>query len=207
VISLDHGFLFVHIPKTGGNSIQNILRAYADDEVVCREPHQDGLERFELSNPTYGFSKHSPLSEYRAKLRADAYDRLFKFACVRNPWARAVSFYFSPHRGVSAFTRQAFVDFLPTIPPMAQHLSAAADQPTGGILANFDYLMRFETLQQDFDAVCARLGFPAQPLPIRNKSSRGRVEDYYDDGTVELVRQLFADDIALFDYDVPWAGA
>ncbi|MGA0608257.1 sulfotransferase family 2 domain-containing protein [Phenylobacterium sp. VNQ135] len=207
MISLERRFLFVHIPKTGGNSIQNVLRTYSEDEIVCREPHQDGIERFELSNPTYGFSKHSPLAEYAAKLPPDVYGALFKFACVRNPWARAVSFYFSPHRGVTEFTREAFVAFLPTIPPMTQHLRATPDQPAAGIRDNFDYLMRFETLQQDFDVICERLGLPPQPLPTRNRSQRGRVEDYYDAGTVELVRQLFADDIALFGYDVPWAGA
>lgn len=207
MMALSHRFLFVHIPKTGGNSVQNILRAYSEDEIVCREPYQDGVERFELLNPTYGFSKHSPLWEYRAKLPPETYASLFKFACVRNPWERAVSYYFSPHRQVSTFTREAFVEFLPTIPPMIQHLRETPDQPAAGIPGNFDYLMRFETLQGDFDVVCDQLGIPRQALPTRNKSARGRVEDYYDPGTTELVRELFADDIALFGYDIPWAGA
>lgn len=207
MLALARRFLFVHIPKTGGNSIQNILRDYSEDEIVCREPHQDGVERFELNNPTYGFSKHSPLSEYRAKLPPETYRGLFKFACVRNPWERAVSFYFSPHRQVTAFTREAFAEFLATVPPMTHHLRETPDQPATGILANFDYLMRFETLQRDFDVICENLGLPRQTLPTRNKSSRGDVEDYYDAGTIELVRKLFADDIALFGYDVPWAGA
>ena len=39
--------LFLHIPKTAGNSIQNILRDYSEDEIVARGG-QDGLERFEV---------------------------------------------------------------------------------------------------------------------------------------------------------------
>lgn len=33
MISKEHKFIFIHIPKTGGNSIQNILRHYSEDVV------------------------------------------------------------------------------------------------------------------------------------------------------------------------------
>jgi hypothetical protein len=36
LISLRHRFLFVHIPKTAGNSIQSVLRSYYDDELEER---------------------------------------------------------------------------------------------------------------------------------------------------------------------------
>ncbi|THD82044.1 MAG: hypothetical protein E7812_04360 [Phenylobacterium sp.] len=205
MLALDRQFLFVHVPKTGGNSVQNILRAYSEDEIVCLEPYQDGVERFELRNPTYELSKHSPLSDYKTQLPPKVYAGLFKFCCVRNPWERAVSFYFSPHRQVTGFSREAFAACLPTAPAMAHYLREEPDQPISGILANFDYVMRYESLQQDFDAVCDRLQIPRQTLPRRNQSARGAVQDYYDDETVDLVRRLFAEDIELFGYEVPWA--
>jgi hypothetical protein len=202
MLGLSRGFLFIHVPKTGGNSLQNILRAYSDDEIVCRHPIQDGVERFELNNPTWGFTKHSSLEEHRQKLPHELYGQLFKFACVRNPWDRAVSFFFSPHRR-AAFTRAGFIEFLRGMPPMVQSLRERADQPVSDVSGNFDYLMRFETLQQDFDAVCDQLGVPRQVLPVRNRSTRGRTEDYFDDATVELVRTLFAEDIELTGCDAP----
>lgn len=206
MMALSPPFLFVHVPKTGGNSIQNILRRYSDDEIVAKEPYQDGVERFEVRNPTYGFAKHSPLSEYREKLPAETYGRLFKFACVRNPWEWAVSYYFSPHRQVGGFTRDSFVEFLSGAPPMTYFLRERPGQPLSEVLRNFDHLMRYETLQADFDAVCDRLGLARQALPRVNASTRGRVEDYYDEETVELVRNRFAEDVELLGYDVPWAG-
>ena len=39
-------FLFIQITKTAGNSIQNVLKHYYEDEIVCLKPLQDGVERF-----------------------------------------------------------------------------------------------------------------------------------------------------------------
>ena len=68
MISFQKRFLFVHIPKTAGNSIQSVLRDYSEDELVALRGEQDGIERFGLRNPKYKIKKHSTLAEYRAAL-------------------------------------------------------------------------------------------------------------------------------------------
>ena len=51
MISLQKRFLFVHIPKTAGNSIQSVLRNYSEDQLVALGKEQDGIVRFGLRNP------------------------------------------------------------------------------------------------------------------------------------------------------------
>jgi Sulfotransferase family len=108
MLSTDRKFLFVHIPKTGGNSIQNVIRSYFDDQVVCITPYLDGVERFEVRSARFNTHKRSTLADYLREYGSQLFASLFKFTCVRNPWDRAVSFYFSPHRGKVVWEREDF---------------------------------------------------------------------------------------------------
>src|SRR6266481_9804119 len=108
MISFQKGFLFVHIPKTAGNSIQSVLRDYSEDQLVALRKEQDGIERFGLRNPKYRIKKHSTLSEYHDALGDEQFRNLYKCTCVRNPWDRMVSYYFTPRRDGKDWARKAF---------------------------------------------------------------------------------------------------
>ncbi len=98
MISIKKNFIFIHYPKTGGNSIQNILREYSEDKIVKLSNFQDGIERFEVRNDKYDIVKHSTLSHYKKVIEPDIYKKMFKFSTIRNPWDLMISFYFSPHK-------------------------------------------------------------------------------------------------------------
>ena len=99
MLSTAHRFLFIHVPKTGGNSIQNVLAVYSADHLVSTAAHQDGVERFEVRSTRYRTTKHSTLREYEREYDPSLLDGLRTICCVRNPWERCISHFFSPHRG------------------------------------------------------------------------------------------------------------
>ena len=203
MISSSKHFLFIHIPKTGGNSIQNVLMPFADDELVCEAPYQDGIERFELRNGLTNTTKHSSLMEYRNSLPLSVYDGLYKFCCVRNPWERAISFYLSPHRGGVQFRRPDFIEFVKTIPPMVHYLRERPQQGLRDATANFDKIIRFESLSEEFRDVCLNLGIASPHLPHRNRSTRKTVSSYYDDESKDLVAEIFREEVDVFGYEFP----
>src|SRR5438552_8498019 len=108
MISFQKRFLFIHIPKTAGNSIQNVLRDYSEDQLVALRKEQDGIERFGLRNPKYKIKKHSTLIDYKTALGEAQFGPLYKFTCVRNPWDRMVSLYFTPTQSTAAWDRKKF---------------------------------------------------------------------------------------------------
>jgi hypothetical protein len=200
MISLKHNFLYVHIPKTAGNSVQNILQQYSEDKVVCVDPHHDGAERFEVRSDRFRIRKHSTLAEYRRELGEKQLAKLFRFCCVRNPWDRAISFYFSPHRGPVTWDRGRFIETVQKMMPSSAYL--ALEKQRGSPFDNVDFVMRFEQLNDDFLKVCERIGIPFTPLPVRNKSERAHYSTYYDPELIELVRDRFNDEVSHFGYGV-----
>ena len=198
MISFQKRFLFVHIPKTAGNSIQTILRHYSEDEIVALRAEQDGIERFGLRNPNYKIKKHSTLAEYRAALDEARFRDLYKFTCVRNPWDRMVSFYFGTTSLVEAWDRREFRKLILRALSVTDYLQL--DKGESDPFGNVDYIMRFENLADDFRTLSAKLGIPDAPLPQYNRSNREHYSKYYDAELRELIRKRFAPEIERFGY-------
>ncbi len=198
MISFQKRFLFVHIPKTAGNSIQSILRDYSEDELVALRDEQDGIERFGLRNPKYKIKKHSTLAEYKTALGEVQFGDLYKFTCARNPWDRMVSLYFTPTQDIGAWDRKKFRKVISKALPVADYLRL--DKGEKDPFDNVDYVLRFENLADDFRTVCGALGISPTTLPQYNRSRREHYSKYYDDELRELVRTRFAAEVGRFDY-------
>jgi Sulfotransferase family len=198
MISFQKRFLFVHIPKTAGNSIQSVLRDYSEDELVALRSEQDGIERFGLRNPNYKIKKHSTLAEYLVTLGETQFGDLYKFTCVRNPWDRMVSYYFTPTQNTVAWDPKKFRNVIVKALPVADYLrlNERDNDPFG----NVNYIMRFENLVDDFRTVCRALGISPTTLPQYNRSNREHYSRYYNDELRELVRARFAAEIERFGY-------
>jgi hypothetical protein len=218
MISTEKKFLFIHRPKTGGNSIQSALMEYSDDEKVANTEGLDGVERFGLAHPKYSkLSKHSSLTRYCREMERATYQRLFKFSVIRNPWELMVSYYFSPHRNVTEWDRMNFYRMVKKIPPLSYYIQKRGliahalkrkeiyYEISSPLDQNIDMLLRFEHLEDDFKKLCHHLDLYDLTLPQRNKSkSKGReITDYYDQELIDLVAHQFRKEIEFGDYQFP----
>lgn len=217
MISLAKQFLFIHVPKTGGNSVFQALREYSEERIITPGPTQDGIERFGTVNDAYPtLLKHSTLTEHRSALPPEVFGPLYKFAILRNPWERMISWFFSPHRQLPqanrlpawqdarGWDREHFVKFLSRRQP-TRHYTCLPATPT--LSHDLDFLLRFEQLDEQFAEVCGRLDIPPRPLPKYNRSTREHYSRYYDDELQALVGDMFQEEIAFAGYRFDRGGS
>lgn len=203
--------VFVHVPKTGGTSVETALGMFGRWQDEDRErmfgliQSPDLLARPLLS----GFLQHLTIHELRELLGEESGARYFSFAFVRNPWDRMVSIYHRPDPHFLAHARGAgieldglsFREFLARTQGIVHaHLAEQARyvcDDSGKM--RVDYVGRFETLERDFGEACRRLGIDV-PLPRLNVSSHDAYRAYYDETTKALLASRYRRDIEIFGY-------
>jgi hypothetical protein len=209
IISHTHKYLFVELPRTASTAISHELREHYGGTSILR--------------------KHATYYDF-LKVASPAEKNYFVFAGIRNPLDDAVSLYFkykSDHK--QKFTRlventrkkQRLADYAAAL-KFTFIRSTAADFPayfkkfykvpynTWSDLSHkqFDYVIRFENLQEDFATALALIGIEqARPLPQVNKTG-GKARDYISYYTPEIIpraKRVFGPYMRQWGYAFPAA--
>lgn len=209
-ISQQLGCVFVHIPRTGGTSVETALDMRRSWQIEDREV-LFGLIRspaMQAIAPRQSFLQHLTAAQIDELLRPEQ-RRFFRFSFVRNPWDRMVSIYhrLDPHMRQTAEAAGihlhgvSFREFVARVDGFDHvHLQPQSDFVFDNRdRLQVDVLGRYETLSVDFDAICRQLG-TALSLPHVFKSDRATYLDYYDTDTARAVAVRYARDIDLLKY-------
>ncbi|WP_421984154.1 sulfotransferase family 2 domain-containing protein [Roseibium sp.] len=203
MISIEKKFIFIHVPKTAGNSIQDALRDFSEDEIVINSRTQDGIDRFGVKSSIYkNLSKHSRMWEYYNALGREI-ENYYIFTSIRNPFDKLVSLYFSPHRGTVEWSEKSFVELVKKAPTLEDFLTIKKglffSRSFGKELVS--KFLRFEKISEDFLSVCDELNISGVDLEHRNKSfSRLDYRDCFDKRLKEFVEKKHKFEIKLGDY-------
>jgi len=130
-------------------------------------------------------------------------------AVVRNPWDRVVSAWAYEKRNPLKLLRDRRLRDLPSFDNFVRNLSTYslidhtwftwATPQKAWIPNGVTYLLKFETLEEDFKKIQDLFGCYA-PLPRDNRSEHGDYTTYYTDETRAIVAELFKEDIEAFGY-------
>jgi hypothetical protein len=181
--------VFVHVPKVAGQSVERVfleLHGLTWDErasLLLRPNAEPALGPPRLA--------HLTAEEYVAcgHLTAEEWGRFFTFSFVRNPWARAVSFYkyigLHRHLPFATFARRLADEYWHDrywfVRPQADFVLGTSGRP------QVDFIGRLETIDRDFKTVCRRLGLAPRALPHSNHSSTGPFASHYWTGVHNLI--------------------
>jgi len=183
----DRPFIFIHINKTAGTSIGRAI----------------GLP----------VKHHLMATEVIDRIGMDAWNQAYKFTVVRNPWDKVVSHYEYRRKKNKTEIASRGVPFSEWViktygenkdafyynNPRSFQAQVEWLKDTNGVIS-MDYIIRFESINEDFEHVRAVIGLEAE-LPHLNASTRTGYQTYYDNETREIVARWFREDIAAFNYD------
>ena len=186
-------YLFLHPPKNGGKSIEDAL--------------------FDIK-PMRGSSDHRIVSEYindeNIKLRD-----YYKFMFCRNPWDRLVSVYFARkqhygyHMMINNIRTPSFNDWI--VGPISNNGNIFNEltkyvvtqlsflKLKNSKIIELDFLGRFETYNKDWDMLCKNLNINLE-LPHHFATRHDHYSKYYNSDTIDIVNELYKEDIEYFNY-------
>ena len=206
-ISEEKRFIFVHVSKTAGSSISKLVEPHCIKE-------QKNLPLKLLSRAGlvpnwrwHHYRIHAPLRVPERRMPAGLFEKMTKFAVVRNPWSRLVSEYHYKMQGRGQQRRM--VERLGTFSNWLRWMGSASDtspyKPQVNMLKRrdgsmgIDHLLRFESLATDWNAFSKSIGI-SEALPVLNTSSHQDWRAYYAKEDAEFVADVWKKDIEAFEY-------
>lgn len=188
----DKKVLFIHIPKTGGGSIDTALAKFR-----IKEPRIEG---------------HPSLEQCANIVEAD-----YKFTVIRNPWDWRASWFHYLREGNSGHNYELIKTNGMTF---KEHLKWIANEPIENftksqyndsysqlfIKPQSEYIdetvkvLRLENLEIEFNEYMKEIGVDIGLKQHVRKSSNYNYIQEYDDESIEIVRKLAEKDIAKFGY-------
>lgn len=182
--------VFIHIPKTAGSSLTRVLF------------------------PNLG--THATAMNY-VEINENLFKERFTFAFVRNPFDRLVSSYFYLKKGGMGPGDKAFWDnelsvfdgfdsfvkgwvneenVLKGIHFVPQYYFVT--DPNDEIIV--DYIGRFENIGKDLRELERKMNITIN-LPKHNSSAHREYQQYYNEETIEIVKNVYQKDLSFFNYD------
>ena len=216
IVSHRYRYIFIHIPKNAGSSVQDSLMRCEPMPWLQRAIWR-AFMAFGSGNQTITFGRianphgmgwfagayhgHATAANMRALLPGHVFDSYFKFALVRNPWDRCVSRYeyyrklVKPPRGEQLKSFPEFLNW--DFQPQKRRIADA----NGNLLV--DFVGKIENLAHDMEHVFRTCDLPlsATAIGMLNTTDHRPYHNYYDATTRELVREKYRDDVVSFGYE------
>jgi hypothetical protein len=189
--------IFVHIPKTGGTSVECMFGF-----VKYNEKYKSMREMFQ-----YQEGKHWTAQE-KQEHYSEFFENYYKWTIIRNPWEKEWSLY-NMCKTRKKFAGRTFKEFLKAFVDAANsglETSMTLNQ-VDFIEINkknaMDEIVRFEDLEKKWELICEKIKKPHEPMiHLRNPKKR-HIEEDYDQECIDIVAKFRKKDIEYFNYKLP----
>lgn len=222
IISHSHQYIFIKSLKTAGTSLEAALSHHCtgDDMVTPLDDYWFNRDErgqwIHSAMNAEGFFQHDSAAEVKRKLDPQVWHDYLKFTIVRNPWDRVVSLFswearnrpeLQPQRRLIHRLGAPFDEFGETVKKFRDFVRTDWTTNDRFFLIDgamcVDFVIRYESLEQDVAELCRRIGLPKVDLPRLKGGLRKTghpYSDYYDEPSRDIVAERHANDLRFFDY-------
>jgi hypothetical protein len=198
----DLNLVFVHIPKTAGGAIEELLQPYKApgrktvvNRLIAKLPIQSDIMRAYIPG-------HATARYLRSRMGRKTWEAYTSFAVVRNPYEQAISaFEFERqtprHHRHKRTRKMSFEDYVADRSLAQSRFVCDRD---GRVIV--DHLIRFETLHLDLDAFFEQRGV-TERLPRagnKNTSQKKAIETYLTATALRTINEKCATDFEVLNY-------
>tara|TARA_Y100000992_G_C21268979_1_gene495567 strand:- start:1397 stop:1984 length:588 start_codon:yes stop_codon:yes gene_type:complete len=193
MISHNLKFIFIHIPKTSGNSLSLFLKDFIDNEIIHRSNNMGEKQGIDIiCEKIKKDIKHKDITYYK-NTYGEKINDYFKFTIVRNPYDRMLSYYFwSKGKNNQKFDRNEFINFIKSNTSF-QH----------EYIDNTFHIIHFENIINELKNIeCFKeiVDFNNYPTLNASSNSKRNYNEIYDKELKDLVFNKYKKDFELFGY-------
>jgi chondroitin 4-sulfotransferase 11 len=195
-ISHKYKTIFVHIPKTGGSSVEKLLGITIG---------KDNL--YSYCPPVYQHMVPRIIKEY---IEDDVWTSYYKFTIVRNPYTRIVSDYvwMQQYKATGVYG-MSFNDFIKLRHKIVKNDAYATNMYYDHFIPQVEYfkdiiydnVCYYENLKNDISEVMQKINCDVD-LPHVNKTKHDESMKYYTKEDIKLVNDMYKDDFIDFNYEM-----
>ena len=208
IISHKFKFIFIQVPKTASTSLKIALGSLCGNDDIMTSDSANVLNQGKKIGFTprnnEGFRKHDGARFIKKKVSAEVWNHYFKFVFERNPYDKMVSKYSMLFK--SGDYQEDFKQFC------IDCVKGTQDFPVGYKLYTIndeiavDYIGKYESLTNDFNFICKKLGISYQgdlpKLRADKRLDKKHFSKFYDFETKEIVKNHYQKEIKMFDYSL-----
>ena len=207
MLSHKHKTVFIHIPKTAGQSVE---LAYLQDLGLTWQTRAPLLlqpnEIRSIGPPRLAHLTYEEYIKYHYASQ-EILNNYFTFSFVRNPYTRAISFY-----KYSSNQDKSFNEFICTDLPRLHQEQKWFFQAQSRFVCDAEhklmvnYLGKFEAIESNFKTVASHSGLQSKKLPrrnvskIKNKSAitlRDPMNNF-NQASLDIINEIYEDDFDNF---------
>lgn len=218
-ISHSNKFLFVHIPKTAGTSVSEVLRPYSN--TLKPNPLRTAAHalRLRTSPDRSWFEQHDSVRVILERWGKEVLSEYFSFAFVRNPYEHAMSHYFyTKNYKFGLFNNLSlrsltFIEYLEWRLQGHDHqrmrrrtrFACMPDQSFYVIDKDeniaVDKIFYSDNVNDALNVICAATKIPV-PAEVPNlRISKNKNRDVLNKEAISLIRRLYERDFVNFEFD------